>query len=69
MTETIDISALPKGHPVTIYSEEKELIQKLGNELLQLLRRPKIRNSTIFLISFSRSREGLSVRKISYFRC
>ncbi|NJW52506.1 DUF438 domain-containing protein [Salinimicrobium oceani] len=28
-------SALPKGHPVSIYSEEKKLIQNLGNELLQ----------------------------------
>lgn len=33
MTETTDISALPKGHPVNIYSEEKELIQSLGQEL------------------------------------
>ncbi|WP_324721046.1 DUF438 domain-containing protein [Salinimicrobium sp. HB62] len=32
MTET---SALPKGHPVSIYSEEKELIQSLGKELLE----------------------------------
>jgi uncharacterized protein len=32
MTET---SALPKGHPVNIYSEEKELIQNLGKELLE----------------------------------
>jgi PAS domain S-box-containing protein len=32
MTET---SALPKGHPVNIYSEEKELIQSLGKELLE----------------------------------
>ncbi|MCC8361210.1 DUF438 domain-containing protein [Salinimicrobium sediminilitoris] len=35
MTETIDTSALPKGHPVNIYSEEKELIQALGKELLE----------------------------------
>lgn len=32
MTET---SALPKGHPVTIYSEEKVLIRRLGQELLE----------------------------------
>lgn len=32
MTET---SALPKGHPVSIYSEEKDLIQNLGRELLE----------------------------------
>ena len=32
MTET---SALPKGHPVNIYSEERELIQFLGRELLE----------------------------------
>ena len=33
MSETLDISTLPKGHPVKIYSEEKELIRRLGNEL------------------------------------
>ncbi|MGB7843749.1 MAG: PAS domain-containing protein [Salinimicrobium sp.] len=36
MTETTDISALPKGHPVNIYSEEKELIQSLGQELQEI---------------------------------
>lgn len=35
MAETADISALPKGHPVNIYSEEKVLIQSLGEELLK----------------------------------
>lgn len=35
MTETIDISNLPQGHPVSIYFEEKELIQKLAEELQQ----------------------------------
>ncbi|MCY2687686.1 DUF438 domain-containing protein [Salinimicrobium sp. TH3] len=35
MTQTIDTSALPKGHPVNIYSEEKELIQGLGKEFLE----------------------------------
>ncbi len=34
MSASTEISALPKGHPVTIYSEEKELIQKLGQELM-----------------------------------
>lgn len=33
MTDTIDISSLPQGHPVTIYFEEKDLIQKLAEEL------------------------------------
>lgn len=33
MTDTIDISSLPQGHPVTIYFEEKNLIQKLAEEL------------------------------------
>jgi PAS domain S-box-containing protein len=33
MTDTIDISNLPQGHPVSIYFEEKELIQKLTEEL------------------------------------
>lgn len=32
---TTATSALPKGHPVSIYSEEKELIQQLGEELLK----------------------------------
>ncbi|SDL34549.1 hypothetical protein SAMN04488034_103263 [Salinimicrobium catena] len=35
MTETIDISNLPQGHPVSIYFEEKALIQKLAEELQQ----------------------------------
>lgn len=35
MTDNTDISALPKGHPVAIYSEEKELIQNLGKELME----------------------------------
>ena len=35
MTETLETSALPKGHPVSIYSEEKLLIQTLGKELLE----------------------------------
>lgn len=35
MNDILETSALPKGHPVTIYSEEKELIQRLGNELLE----------------------------------
>lgn len=33
MNETLDISSLPKGHPVSIYFQEKELIQKLAEEL------------------------------------
>ncbi|GHA33545.1 hypothetical protein GCM10007103_13870 [Salinimicrobium marinum] len=33
MNETLDISTLPAGHPVSIYSKEKELIQRLGEEL------------------------------------
>lgn len=35
MTDTLDTSALPKGHPLNIYSEEKELIQNLGRDLLE----------------------------------
>lgn len=35
MIETKNTSTLPKGHPVNIYSEEKELIQSLGKELLE----------------------------------
>lgn len=35
MTETTNTSALPKGHPVAIYSEEKALIRRLGQELLE----------------------------------
>ncbi len=33
MNAILDISALPEGHPVKIYFEEKELIQKLLKEL------------------------------------
>lgn len=33
MSETIDISALAQGHPVSVYLKEKELIQKLAEEL------------------------------------
>lgn len=33
MNDTIDKSALPQGHPVQIYLEEKELIQSLAQEL------------------------------------
>ena len=33
MNEIPDITALPKGHPVSIYLEEKELIQQLAEEL------------------------------------
>lgn len=33
MTDTIDISSLPQGHPVSIYFEEKKLIQRLAEEL------------------------------------
>lgn len=33
MSETLDITSLPKGHPVNIYAEEKELIRLLGEEL------------------------------------
>lgn len=32
---TTATSTLPKGHPVNIYSEEKELIQQLGEEFLK----------------------------------
>lgn len=35
MNETIDISALPAGHPVSTYFAEKELIQELAEELSQ----------------------------------
>ena len=35
MPETFETSALPKGHPVNIYSEEKKLIERLGKELLE----------------------------------
>ncbi len=33
MNDTIDKAALPQGHPVQIYLEEKELIQSLAQEL------------------------------------
>lgn len=33
MTDTIDIASLPQGHPVSVYFEEKNLIQKLAEEL------------------------------------
>jgi DUF438 domain-containing protein len=33
MNETLDITALPEGHPVSIYFKEKELIQQLAEEL------------------------------------
>ncbi|MFD2518380.1 DUF438 domain-containing protein [Salinimicrobium flavum] len=33
MNETIDISSLPQGHPVSIYFREKELIKQLIEEL------------------------------------
>ncbi|UZH55266.1 DUF438 domain-containing protein [Salinimicrobium tongyeongense] len=48
MTESTEISALPKGHPVSIYSEEKELIQKLGRELLDT--NPKTENQKFYNI-------------------
>lgn len=35
MNETIDIAALPAGHPVRTYFQEKELIQELAEELNQ----------------------------------
>ncbi|WP_029036890.1 DUF438 domain-containing protein [Salinimicrobium xinjiangense] len=35
MSEIAEKPALPKGHPVNIYSEEKSLIQRLGKELLE----------------------------------
>ena len=35
MNDTLDISTLPAGHPVSIYFQEKELIQRLANELLE----------------------------------
>ncbi|MFV8838514.1 DUF438 domain-containing protein [Salinimicrobium soli] len=33
MNETLDIEALPQGHPVSIYFKEKELILELSEEL------------------------------------
>ncbi|WP_029034613.1 DUF438 domain-containing protein [Salinimicrobium terrae] len=48
MTATLETSALPKGHPVNIYSEEKELIQELGKELLET--NPEIENQKFYNI-------------------
>lgn len=33
MNQTLDISTLPKGHPISVYFEEKELIIKLVEEI------------------------------------
>ena len=33
MNDTLDISTLPKGHPVSVYFEEKELIMRLVDEI------------------------------------
>lgn len=48
MSEILEPSALPQGHPVKIYSEEKELIQRLGNELQQT--DPKVENQKFYNI-------------------
>ena len=33
MNDTLDISTLPKVHPVSVYFEEKELIMRLVDEI------------------------------------
>ena len=48
MSHTLDITSLPKGHPVKIYSEEKELIQRLGNELQET--DPQVENQKFYNI-------------------
>ena len=48
MNETIDISTLPAGHPVSIFSKEKELIQRLGEELQET--DPELENQKFYNI-------------------
>ena len=42
MTETINSTALPEGHPVSIYFQEKEIINSLLEEIKSFERFTKI---------------------------